>query len=69
MPAGASVTYQWKVADTVDGTYTDITGATGKTHKLAADKAGMFIQVEVRGSGDYAGTKTSTATTAVMASA
>ena len=64
-PAAASVTYQWKAADTESGAYTDITGATGKTHKLAADKEGKFIKVEVSGTGDYSGSKLSGATTAV----
>ncbi len=68
-PAAASVTYQWKAADTEDGVYTDITGATGKTHKLAVDKEGKFIKVEVKGSGDYSGSKLSAATPAVVASA
>lgn len=68
-PAAASVTYQWKASDTEDGAYTDITGATGKTHKLAADKEGKFIKVEVEGSGDYSGSKLSAATPAVAASA
>lgn len=67
-PAAASVTYQWKAADTEDGAYTDITGATGKTHKLAADKEGKFIKVEVKGAGDYSGSKLSAAL-AVAASA
>ncbi|NZA39542.1 hypothetical protein [Eubacterium callanderi] len=67
MPAAASVTYQWKAADTEGGAYTDITGATGKTHKLAADKEGKFIKVEVTGADGYSGTKTSDATAAVTA--
>lgn len=67
IPAGATVTQQWKVADAADGEYTDIAGATGKTHKLAADKEGKFIKVEVTGSGKYTGTQTSQATTAVAA--
>lgn len=45
----------------------DITGATGKTHKLAADKEGKFIKVEVTGADGYSGTKTSDATAAVTA--
>ena len=61
------MTYQWKTADTADGTYTDITGATGKTHKLAADKEGKFIKVEVTGTNSYSGIKLSDATAAVTA--
>lgn len=66
-PAAASVTYQWKTADTADGAYTDITGATGKTHKIAADKEGKFIKVEITGTGNYSGVKLSDATAAVTA--
>ena len=53
------MTYQWKVADSAEGAYQDIAGATGKTHKLAADKEGKFIKVEVQGTFDYTGTKLS----------
>ena len=68
-PEGATVSYQWKVADTAAGEYGDIAGATGKTHKLAADKVGKFIKVEVIGTGKYSGTVMSAPTVAVTASA
>lgn len=68
-PADASVTYQWKAADTAEGAYQDIAGATGKTHKLAADKEGKFIKVEVNGKDKFTGTALSSATAAVAASA
>ncbi|MCB6569475.1 hypothetical protein LI142_08175 [Eubacterium limosum] len=68
-PAAASVTYQWKAADTEGGAYTDIAGATGKTHKLAADKEGKFIKVEVNGKDKFTGMALSSATAAIAASA
>lgn len=68
-PEGATVTYQWKVADTAEGAYSDIPSATGKTHKLAEDKVGKFIKVEVNGKDKFTGTALSSATTAVAASA
>lgn len=63
------MTYQWKMADSAEGAYQDIAGATGKTHKLAADKEGKFIKVEVQGTFDYTGTKLSAATAAVAGEA
>jgi uncharacterized protein YjdB len=60
-PTGATnVTYQWKVADTADGTYADINGATNATLALATAQEGKFIKVVI--SGDSASTATSTAT-------
>ena len=63
------MTYQWKVADSAEGAYQDIAGATGKTHKLAADKEGKFIKVEVNGKDKFTGTALSSVTAAVAASA
>ncbi|MEG1331295.1 MAG: hypothetical protein RSC97_07635 [Eubacterium sp.] len=68
-PSEATVTYQWKVADTATGAYSPISGATGKTHKLAADKLGKFIKVELTGQNGYTGVLLSDPTTAVIASA
>lgn len=57
----AAVTYQWKSADTEDGTYTNITNATNKTYSPAAAKEGKYIKVEVKGTGTYSGTALSAA--------
>jgi hypothetical protein len=66
-PAGATATYQWTICGTVDGTYTNITGATGSTYTAVADDFGKYIKVVATGTGSYSGTVTSVATAAVAA--
>ncbi|MHC1719578.1 MAG: cellulose binding domain-containing protein [Clostridiaceae bacterium] len=61
-PAGATVTYQWKICDTIDGTYTDIAGATANNYIPAKGDVGKFIKVSATGKGSYSGTITSAAT-------
>ncbi len=68
-PTAETAAYKWKAAETVDGTYTDIASATGKTFVLTAAQQGKFIKVEATGTGNYEGTKLSAATTAVAAQA
>ena len=41
--------YQWQIADTADGLYTDISGATGKYYDITAEDAGKHICVVVDG--------------------
>lgn len=41
-----SVSYQWYVSDAENGTYTAISGETGKTY-TPSDKGGKYIKVEV----------------------
>jgi len=60
-----NVTYQWQVADTAEGVYAKIDGATNVTLKLAEEQKGKFIKVIV--SGDNDSTVTSNATIAVVA--
>lgn len=60
-----NVTYQWQVADTKDGVYANIDGATNETLVLAEGQEGKFIKVIVRGENDSS--ITSDATTAVAA--
>jgi len=60
-----NVTYQWQVADTKDGTYANIDGATNETLVLAEGQEGKFIKVIVHGENDSS--ITSDATTAVAA--
>ncbi|MBI4858247.1 MAG: Ig-like domain-containing protein [Acetobacterium woodii] len=64
-PAEATVSYKWQRADTVGGTYTDITGATADTYKPVISDEGKFIKVTVTGTGKYSETVISTATSAV----
>ncbi len=58
-PSGAAVNYQWQRADTADGTYVDISGATSSTYQIAADDVGKHIRVRVTGTDNYSGTVTS----------
>jgi len=64
-PLGATVTYQWQSATTVDGTYTNISSATNSTYTLVAGDSGKFIKLVVTGAGVYSGTQTSGPTSVV----
>lgn len=66
-PAGATVSYEWQQSDSADGSYIAIGGATAKTYVLTEAESGKFIKVKVTGTGNYTGTQTSAATTAVTA--
>lgn len=46
---GTGITYtrQWQVADTLDGTYTDIAAATGTTYTVLIGQLGKFIRAVV----------------------
>ena len=65
VPSGATASYQWMRCDTVDGTYTNISGATSATYTLTDTDAGKYIKVTSTGTGSYTGTQTS-ATTVVV---
>lgn len=65
-PVDATVNYQWQRADTAEGSYKAITGATNKTYKLVSADVGKFIRVQVTGSGKYTGVLESEATAAVV---
>ncbi|MDD3199628.1 MAG: hypothetical protein PHN73_04895 [Eubacteriales bacterium] len=58
-PAGATATYQWMKADTSDGTYEIIPGATGSTYTLTSAEKGQYIKAQAIASGAYSGTVTS----------
>ncbi len=66
-PAGATAAYQWLICDTETGQYQAIAGATSSTYNPDEFDQGMFIKVAATGTGIYAGTVTSAATTAVAA--
>ncbi|MGI6344649.1 MAG: hypothetical protein ACOX18_06240 [Bacillota bacterium] len=59
-PSAATVRYQWQRADSEDGTYENISGATSPTYTLTTDDGGKWIRVQVTGTGIYVGTRTST---------
>ncbi|MDD2620202.1 MAG: S-layer homology domain-containing protein, partial [Syntrophomonadaceae bacterium] len=44
-PAGATVIYQWKICETVDGAYTDINGATTNKYTPVPGDTGKYIKV------------------------
>lgn len=58
-PSAATVSYQWK------SNGVNITGATNPTYTLTSAELGATITVTVTGTGNYSGTVTSAATTAV----
>ncbi|MDX9871495.1 MAG: hypothetical protein RBT41_03625 [Clostridia bacterium] len=58
-PLPATVTYQWKRADTPDGYYQDILGATGNTYTPVAGDCDKYLKVAATGTGNYKGTVTS----------
>ncbi|WP_170253971.1 Ig-like domain-containing protein [Acetobacterium paludosum] len=65
LPAGATVTYQWK--QSADGvTYMDIPGATSSTYAVDYAYADKYIKVAATGTGYYYGTVTSDATEKVV---
>src|SRR5665647_2256799 len=67
-PSGATVNYQWKRANTTNGTYSNISGATSRTYTPVGDDLNKFIKVAITGKTNYTGTLTSNATTVVTAS-
>lgn len=66
-PSGATVTYEWQQADTQDGSYSAIAGATSKTYVLTESELNKYIKVKVTGTGNYTGSQTSVATAQVQA--
>ncbi len=58
-PVGAIVSYQWTICDTIDGTYTNIAGATANKYTPVAGDVNKFIKVAVTGTGIYTGIITS----------
>ena len=60
-----NVTYQWKVSDASDGTYTNIDNATEKTYVLKDAEKDKYIEVTI--SGDNDSSKTSDPTEKVVA--
>ena len=63
----ATASYQWKIADSVGGTYTDISGATNSSYLIKAVDVGKFIKVVATGTVNYCDSVTSNATSAIAA--
>ena len=60
-PSSGKATYQWHIADEIDGEYSDILDATSNTYTLQEDDFEKFIKVTATGTGKYKGTKASEA--------
>lgn len=58
-PSGASATYQWQKAPTVNGTWSTISGATQNTYVLSGSDYGYYLRVVATGSGAFSGVVTS----------
>jgi hypothetical protein len=56
-----TLVYQWKIANSPNGTYTAITGATDETYTPIGDDVGKYIKCEVTASGSAVGVKLSNA--------
>jgi len=55
-PINATATYQWKIADSLNGTYTNLTGATNTSLVLTEAMVDKFVRVYATGSSTYSGT-------------
>lgn len=55
-PSGATATYQWKIADTINGVYSNISGATTNSLLLTESMVDQFIRVYATGSNTFSGT-------------
>ncbi len=52
-----TATYQWYRSDARDSGFVAIDGATSENYTLTDDDFGKYIKVEVKGTGNYTGTK------------
>ena len=67
LPTGVNAAYQWQRADSADGPYEDIDGATGNEYVLTGDDVGKYIRVVVTPTGDeYGGALTATTESAIQ---
>ena len=67
LPDGVDVTYQWQAADSAEGPFTDIQGATESTYTPTNDQVGQYLRVVVKPVGEaYGGALTATTTQAVV---
>jgi hypothetical protein len=67
LPTEATVTYQWQRGDSLTGSFTNISGATGQLYILVAADYGKYLRVTVTGMGSFTGTATSSAVGPVTA--
>ena len=62
-----TLSYQWRIANSAGGTYTDISGAVMPSYTPVEGDIGKFIKVVVTAVGSATGNVTSGATTAIVA--
>jgi hypothetical protein len=55
-PEEAVATYQWKIADSLNGTYNDISGATTTSLTLTEAMIDKYVRIYATGSSTYSGT-------------
>jgi hypothetical protein len=60
-----TISYQWQISGSADGTYANITGATNSTYTPGSGDVGKYLKVTVTRAG-YSGSETSPATAAVV---
>lgn len=58
-PSNATVSYQWIISDTENGTYANIAGADSNKYTIKDSDENKFIKVVATGTGGYTGTLTS----------
>ncbi|MGF7186468.1 Leucine-rich repeat (LRR) protein [Desulfitispora alkaliphila] len=58
-PTGSTVSYQWLISETEDGTYEEISGANSNNYTPVEDDLGKYLMVVATGTGDYTGSVTS----------
>lgn len=65
-PSSATASYQWQNSATLNGTYSNISGATSSTYTIVSGDVDKYIKVIATGMGLYSGVITSGATTQVI---
>lgn len=61
VPSDATVSYQWQIATTAGGSYSNISGATGSTYVLTIYDLGKYMKVTATANGSFTGSQTSAA--------
>jgi prepilin-type N-terminal cleavage/methylation domain-containing protein len=64
-PSDATASYQWKIANTSNGTYSNITGATSSTYTPVVSDIGKYLKVSATGMGSFGGTVLSSTSSVV----
>ena len=65
-PINATVNYRWQIANSPDGDFTNIPGASSWTYVITPADEGKYLRVITSGTGLYTGTSISNATNRVL---